>query len=231
MGNSISRSNRTPFVSVILDDEFESFRQPTYSIEQAIPTPQEIPIISESEPEMEIEPELEIVSIKPTYSEQLNDQIQGWIYQNLDSYTEQKETLRPFATGAIVVSTLFKLILRTSTIAEVALYGIGMLFLSPFVSNHKENLYNAYEWLSMIPSKTLYTAIIPIELLVITIFMLIIPRSFILHSSEGTKTTFRHIGKGEGCTNSRHCKLYCSNPSARAYRRLLDLQDVAKYSE
>lgn len=158
MGNSISRSNRTPFVSVILDDEFESFRQPASSVEQAIPTPQEIPIISESEPEMEIQPEVEIVSIKPTYSEQLNDQIQAWIYQSLDSYTEKKETLRPFATGAIVASTLFKLILRTSTIAEVALYGIGMLFLSPFVSNHKENLYNAYEWLSMISSKTLYTA-------------------------------------------------------------------------
>lgn len=161
----------------------------------------------------------------------MNDQIQAWIYRSLDNYTEKKETLRPFAPAAIAVSTVFKLILRTSTIAEAALYGLGMLFLSPFVSNHKENLYKAYEWLSIIPYTKLCTVIIPIELIAITIFMLIIPRSFILHSSESTKTNFRYIGEGEACTNSRHCKLYCSNPSVRAYRRLLDLQGIAKYSE
>lgn len=222
MGISISKSNPIQFASVILDDEFDSFNQQPYTSEERTPTPQPtptpevVPEISEPEAEVETNP------IKICYSEEFNYRIKSCIYERLHTYTELKETLRPIASAAIASSTLSDLILRTSSIVEIALYALGLFFLSPFTRDYKENLYDGYDWVSKVPYKVGSIVTLPIEVVINSTFMLVDPKYFIIAKAECVKVQKKHLEKGTFGSKAYKKDLHIA--SGKAYALLLDFQ-------
>lgn len=222
MGISISKTNPIPSASVILDDEFDSFNQQPYTSEERTPTPQPTPT-PEVVPEIyEPEAKVETDPIKICYSEEFNYRIKSWIYERLHTYTEGKKTLRPIASAAIATSTLSDLILRTSSVGEIALYALGLSLLSPFSRDYKESLYDAYDWVSKVPYKVGSIVTLPIEVVINSIFMLVDPRYFIIKKAECAKVQKKHLEKRT--LGSKAYKRDLHIASGRAYALLLDFQ-------
>lgn len=170
--------------------------------------------------------------IDPAFSNTFNYHINQRIFDYVDRITENKSCPRLEAYSSCFISNITTLIMRVMSVAEIIIHGSGLLIISPFLDNKAEKVQEGITYLKQVPCEIASTPLLCIEFLGDCVAAIIDPKYFILYKSECTKAIPRHIGEGNECTTTNpNCALYCSDPSVRAKRRLLEFQGMIKYSE
>lgn len=170
--------------------------------------------------------------LHPTFSDTLNNHINQLIFNYADRITENKSRPRLEAYSSCLMSNIIGLVMRVASIIEMTIHGSGLLIVSSFSQNRAQKIQEGIDYLKQVPCEIACWPLLCIESLADSFHAIIDPKYFILYQSECTKTTPHHIGKGNECKiTNPNCALYCSDPSARAKRRLLEFQRIIKYSE
>ena len=156
-----------------------------------------------------------------SHLEKLGYQIEYSIFTNLDKTTEQTKWLRPPAFLAFGASSLTKLVVRTFSIAELAIHGLGLVLSSAPSSENR-----AYGWslLKRVPEQGLNILAIFPGLLIDPVIIFREPKFYILTHAEHIKVAFRHAKAGT--IGNQDYKKDSQNAIGMAKEKLIEWQEA-----